>query len=115
METITDSKGKTYKVSTSGTAYHGETEQRIIDILDKAWYEGTRLIFDWGDAKTGKSWGEDMDIRGTIGRSTGSIKIPLLIATKRSRGDGAILDNCIVKITRSQDKKVLYQHPNYHA
>lgn len=92
----------------NNTFYHEETPKQVIDILESARKNGTRLLFDFGDTKTGKSWGETFDIRGTIGRSTGNMKIPLLIRTKRSLGGGGLLDNCILKITDIETKKVLY-------
>ena len=36
-----------------------------------------------------------------------------MILRKDSLGGGAILDDCIVKIT--VDKQIVYQHPNYHC
>ena len=48
-----------------------------------------------------------------LSRSTGTSKIPLIIHNIRSAGGGAILDDCIVKITI--DKKTVYQHPKYHC
>ena len=71
------------------------------------------MVLDYGDTETGQSWRETFDIRGSIGRSTGSIKIPLLIKTSRSLGGGAVLDHCLVKITDANTKKILYIHPNY--
>lgn len=92
----------------NGTCYHKTTPKQVIDILEEARENRTRLLFDFGDVKTGKSWGETYDIRGTIGRSTGILKIPLLIKTKRSTGGGGILDHCIIKITDIKTKRVLY-------
>jgi hypothetical protein len=92
----------------NGTSYHKNTPQQVIDILERARENRTRLLFDFGDTKTGKSWGEVYDIRGTIGRSTGTIKIPLLIKTTRSFGGGGLLDHCIIKITNIKTKQVLY-------
>jgi hypothetical protein len=98
----------------NGTAYHKETDGKIIEILEKSRRIKERLIFDFGDTKTGKSWNEEFDTTGHIGRSTGKIQIPLLIKQVRSSGGGGLLDHCIVKITTSKGKKVLYQHPNYN-
>jgi hypothetical protein len=53
---------------------------------------------------------------GKIGRSSGPIKIPILLKTINSDGGGAILDDCIVKIVTSpiSSARVLYVHPRYH-
>jgi len=42
------------------------------------------------------------------------VKVPLLIANRRSLGGTAILDHCIVRIRSSAGGRVLYQHPDYH-
>lgn len=101
-----------YKVI-NGTSYHAETSDKVISILEHCRVNKLRIIVDYGDIETGKSWGETCDIAGYIGRSTGLNKIPLLIYNSRSMGGGGILDNCIIKITTSKGKAVLYQHPNY--
>ncbi len=105
---------KKYK-EIEGTSFDSETPLQVCFILNEYMNKSPRkrLILDYGDSITGQSWGEVNDIRGTIGRSTGTVKIPLLIKTSRSYGGGAILDNCIVKITDSETKKVIYQHEKY--
>jgi hypothetical protein len=109
---VTDSTGRSYK-EVNGTAYHVETPDNIIKILEHSRVNRHRLLFDYGDTKTGQSWGEVNDIRGHIGRSTGTVKIPLLIHNSRSIGGGAILDHCIVKIADSKGGNVVYKHPDY--
>ena len=105
----------TYKITASGTAYHEETPQEVVNVLERARAAGTRLQFYYGDVKTGRDWHEENDTIGTIGRSGGSVKIPLLIKSSRSHGGGAILDHCIVKIVETRTKKVLYKAANYQA
>lgn len=100
----------TYKIYPSGTAYHEETPARVCEILETAIKSRQRLQLYYGDANTGKNWNEELDTRGTIGRSTGTVKIPLLIATSRSHGGGAILDHCIVKIRNKYG--IIYRHEN---
>jgi hypothetical protein len=113
MKTITDSTEKIYKVTESNTSYHNETPDDLINVLERIRYRGQRVKFCYGDTNTGKSWNEENNIIGTIGRSTGTIKIPLLIATSRSHGGGSILTNCILKITETGTGVVLYQHPKF--
>lgn len=102
-----------YKV-VNGISFHQDTPDKVCQIL--AYYCGDRnqrvRIF-LGDKETGKDWMEVWQTVGYIGRSTGIYKIPLMLLRKDSSGGGAILDNCIVKITI--DKHVVYQHPNYHC
>ena len=108
MKTIND-----YKV-VNGTYFDNRTNDKVCSIL--ANYVGCRYqrvrVF-YGNTESGKDWCECYDVIGYIGRSCGSIKIPLLIPTKNSLGGGGILDHCIVKITI--DKRVVYEHPKYHC
>lgn len=85
----------------------------VVKILEQSRTQKIRLVLDFGDVKTGKSWGEVHNIKGYVGRSTGPIKVPILIYNARSLGGDAILDDCIVKITASKGGAVLYKHPKY--
>lgn len=104
----TDSRGKQYKVL-YGTAFHIDTPDRVAYLLHTARENNTRLRLHYGDIKTGEAWGDTET--GYIGRSNGSIKIPLNIYSKRSMGGGAILDHCIIKIeyANKRDGGTLYQ------
>ena len=103
-----------YKIY-NGTAYHKNTPDQVVSILDRCLSGGrnTRLRIFYGDTATGRDWHEEHDVTGYIGRSTGSIKVPLLINNTRSTGGGAILDDNIIKIQHGN--RVLYQHPIYNA
>lgn len=92
----------------NGTAYNKETPQKLINVLESIRLNKTRVVLDYGDIKSGKSWGEVNDIKGCIGRSNGTIKIPLLIYNKRSIGGCGILDHCILSVKESRGGKVLY-------
>lgn len=102
--------GKEYR-EVNGTSYDPRTPQAVIDALEAARASHKRIRVFYGDAGTGFDWKEENDVQGYVGRSTGSIKIPLLIHSKRSTGGPGLLDHCIVKITI--DKRVVYQHPTY--
>jgi hypothetical protein len=113
---ITEEKGvdgKTYKVM-NGTWYHHETDESMVRLLEQLRNDRTRVRFHWGDAKTGLDWGEDLDIRGRIGRSMGPIKVPLLLNTAKSIGGDMIDSDGIVMIESSPKGQVYYKHPNYH-
>jgi hypothetical protein len=118
-ETLPNGNTINYKIR-NGTAYHEETPENIIRILESARQSNrsTRLRFCFGDTADGRDWGEVHDTTGYIGRSTGSIKIPLLIATANSSGGGGLLDHCIVRIERKERGEKyyteVYRHPQYH-
>ncbi len=112
MEVITEklSNGNIieYKII-NGTTYHKETSEEVINVLEQSRMNKKRIILDYGDTKTGRSWNEIYDITGYIGRSTGKIKIPLLIYNSRSIGGSSILDHCIIGIYTSKGKNPLYK------
>ena len=93
------------------THYHNETPEEVIAVLENARLNRNRIRVWYG--KDGKSWAEENDIMGYVGRSTGTQKIPLLINNKRSYGGPGLLDHCIVKIVDLKNNRVLYQHDNF--
>ena len=109
-------KDKVYKVSESGTYYSNETPDGVIRVLESLRGTSQRVKIYLGDRETGRDWMEEDSKIGKIGRSSGQIKIPILLSNVQSTGGGSILDDCIVKIVTSPSSsvRVLYQHPRYH-
>lgn len=103
---------KKYKVI-NGMSFDESTSNEVCNILSNANLYGWRVRIFYGDVSTGKNWNEEYDTIGNVGKSTGNIKIPLLIKNKRSRGGGVISDNCILKIVDIHTNEVLYQNANY--
>jgi hypothetical protein len=118
MKTIKDSSGNEYHQLDNGHCYNVNTPVGVVEILEKYSNGATRIRVFYGDQATGRCWMEENDTIGTIGRSTGRIKIPLLIKTRRSFGGGALLDSAVVKITVKIHgvvmPQIVYQHPNFH-
>ncbi len=63
--------------------------------------------------ENGKVWTEENDVTGYVGRSNGSIKVPILIHNKRSLGGGSLLTSCCAKIVETKTNRVIYQHENF--
>lgn len=99
-----------YKV-VNGTYYTKETNDKVIEVLENARQNDKRIRVFYGDTKTGKYWLEEYDTVGTVGRSTGEIKVPLLINYTNSSGGGSILTDCIVAITIN--KQFVYKQENF--
>ncbi len=85
----------------NGTSYHAGTDPVLVDVLERARAAGTRLRFFLGNPAKGVLWG-DVEV-GTIGRSMGPIRVPLVIHNRRSMGGGALMDDCIVAVCLARD------------
>lgn len=104
---------KEYQV-VNGTYFDVRTTIEVINVLEKARLNRTRLHISLGDVATGRDWLDEFECFGFIGRSVGPTKVPLILPLNRSIGGGAILDHCIVRIRHSSGGKVLWEHPSYH-
>lgn len=113
-ETLSNGNTIDYWRLENGTCYHWDTPEDVVAILEKSRETGERIRLFLGDTKTGRDWACENDTMGHVGRSTGRIKIPLLIKNSRSTGGGGILDNCIVKITSCAGGMFLWQHEKYN-
>lgn len=91
------------------------TIQPVADALNSAYSSQSRIRVWYGDTLTGKAWQEEHDVLGYVGRSTGKWKVPLLIANARSMGAPAMLDHCIVRVDRIEDRRTLYRHAAFHT
>jgi hypothetical protein len=105
--------GIPYKLSSTGTFYDIDTPDDIIIILEYARIDKTRLKFIFGNVQTGISWNEEYNTIGRIGRTTGEIKMPILLKTIRSNGGELISTDNILQISISGSKTKLYTHTNY--
>jgi len=103
---------ETYKVI-NGVSFADDTNEQVCNILSNL-SRNTRIRVWYGDQVTGKSWNDDNDMTGYVGRSTGTVKVPLMIANNRSTGGGALLESYIIKIVDTQTKRVMYQHPAFN-
>jgi hypothetical protein len=101
-----------YKV-VNGTYYKKTLPDQIIKVLEECRLNQIRIKLCYGNTKTGRDWQEQYNTCGTIGRSTGICKIPILVHNSRSLGGGAISDS-VVRIETTTGKQVLYSHPLYH-
>jgi hypothetical protein len=106
---------KNYKI-VNGTSYDERTPDEVVRVLENARQSRQRLHVSLGETddergRLGQDWLDEHGY-GYIGRSTGNVKIPLLIHNRRSLGGFGLLDHCIVRICTSSGR-VLWQHPQY--
>lgn len=90
-------------------------EENTCDKVKKAlidcYHSKSRIRIWYGDTDTGVPWLDEYDIIGTVGRSGGQVKIPLLLKNARSSGGGGILTNRIIRIDIISSKHTIYEHP----
>lgn len=95
----------------SGTYYHDTTPREVINALERARETGARVRLFTGDLETGKEWFAEYEVVGTVSRSMGPIRIPILIKNSRSFGGAAILCDSIVRLL--VNGREVYRHPKW--
>ena len=109
--TYGNGQGVRYRRMVSGTCYHADTPETVIDLLEHLRQTQRKVRIFYGDFETGRSWLDEHDCIGRIGRSMGPIKVPLLVEEGQC-GGSALLDHCILRI--DTPRRVLYRHPDFH-
>ncbi|WP_018871480.1 hypothetical protein [Thioalkalivibrio sp. ALgr3] len=97
-----------------GTWFEPGTPDGVKSALELARRRGVRVRLFFGDSATGRDWLEEWDVTGTVSRSLGPLKTPILIANRRSHGGGAILTRHVVRVIEIESRRELYRHPDYH-
>ena len=101
-----------YQRLPSGTCYYADTPEPVVELLEQLRHSRRKIRLYYGDPATGQSWLDEHDVIGWIGRSTGTIKVPLLIEPG-DIGGPALLDHCIVRV--DSPRQVLYQHDDFRV
>ena len=96
------------------TYFDPRTDPKVASVLERYRKNGMTLRVFNGDAKTGADWLEEFDVVGTIGRSSGTQKVPLLMPAGESYGS-AILTACVVRLVDWETGRDLYRHPLYQV
>lgn len=98
---------------TKRTYFDPGTDPKVAMVLEHCRRRDLLVRLILGDTGTGESWLDEYDVIGRIGRSTGSLKVPLLVAPGEHCGP-AILTACVLAIVALQDGRWLYRHPSFH-
>ncbi len=93
-----------------GLWFDKRTPEAVRKLLLAACRSGARIRVYYGDVDTGRCWGDEHDTIGTVGRSMGPVRIPLLLHSSRSMGGGGILDGAIVGLQTGPGNWA-YRHP----
>lgn len=97
---------------TRTTYFDPGTDQKAAKILESCRAKERKIRLIPGDTRTGEPWLEEHDVVGRIGRSTGTLKVPLLIESGE-HGGSAILCTSILGIVDWASGNFLYRHPAY--
>jgi hypothetical protein len=100
-----------YTRDATGLFFHADTPADVRRIIRQHVHSGKRLRLFYGDPTTGRDWLSEFETFGTIGASTGSLRVPLLIDRSQSYGAPISGDN-VLRI--QHDGRDLYTHPLYH-
>ncbi|MFZ4582578.1 MAG: hypothetical protein ACOYM7_08000 [Paludibacter sp.] len=95
-------------------SFTSDTDIKVMHVINQLFKNKFRFRLWYGDTETGESWSEEYDTIGTVGRSTGTVKIPLLIKRSNSYGGMAILTGSIIKIVNIETGFALYVHPKFN-
>lgn len=87
----------------------------LMSLIVRAWEHRFRLRIFYGDIHTGRSWNEEYDVAGIIGRSNGKIKIPILLRRKDSNYGRALLLSSVIRIDDIEEKRTLWKLSNFHV
>jgi hypothetical protein len=96
------------------TYFDPGTSAEVIKVLEACRKTRSQVRLIYGDTRSGQSWFDEFDVVGCIGRSTGWLKVPLLIEAGDD-GGGAILTACLLCIIDWQSGAALYTHTAYQV
>ena len=88
-----------------GMHFAPEAKKEVIEWLLTSYEREQRIRFFYGE--NGKPWNEECDTIGHVGRTTGSMKVPILIKNSKSTGGGEIIVSLIIRIdTKGSNGKI---------
>lgn len=97
------------------TTFNDRTPQEVRSELEHARLRDMRVRLWYGDTDTGKAWPEEHDVIGYIGRSSGRIRVPIILHNRFSASGPAIIDHRIVRIDEIATRNTVYQHPTFSS
>jgi hypothetical protein len=95
------------------TWFDARTPIAVRQALEYCRTQHLRVRIFYGDTDTGRSWLDEWEMVGRIGRSTGYMRIPLLVPDREHGGPG-LLDSSIIRIINTRTHGNVYCHPKFH-
>jgi len=96
------------------TCFDPATDSKAARVLERCRENDTKIRLIQGDTETGRTWLDEHDVVGRIGRSTGALKVPLLVEPGADGGT-AILTACLLAIVEWKSGVWLFRHCRYRA
>lgn len=95
------------------TTYSPGTPKQLQDVLESLHSTNKRVRIWYGDPDTGLCWDEEYDVMGYIGRSTGTVKVPLLVHSRSSLGGPQLSTGRILRVDITKTGETIYKSPKY--
>lgn len=96
------------------TYFDPATDPKAARILERCRENGAKVRLIQGDTETGRTWLDEHDVVGRIGRSMGTLKVPLLVEPDADGGT-AILTACLLAIVDWKSGEFLFRHARYRV
>jgi hypothetical protein len=94
------------------TWFQPGTDPKAAKALERCRRACNKIRLILGSLETGVSWMNEHDIVGTVGRSLGPLRVPLLVEENSDCGDAISTDRLLALIDW-RTGKFLYRHPAY--
>lgn len=99
------------KLKKMNTVYKEVIPTKLKNVIENCINNRIRIKVNLGDTETGKSWNEEHDTTGYIGRTTKGY--PILIYNSRSHGGSLLMCENILKIQTTNGGQILYKVENF--
>jgi len=85
----------------------------VVDALQYAHAHDLRVRIWYGDPSTGKSWNEEYEVVGYIGKSMGPQQMFLILPNRRSMGGMPVMVDKVIRITSVKPRNILFSVYNF--
>lgn len=90
--------------------FKNDTTMEVANIVDFMYQTGKRYKIYSGCTETGRVFAEEYDTVGTVSKTTGELKIPILITRKGNHGGAAISTGSILAVKEVGSKHFMFKN-----